>query len=315
MDAETGRLTHQTDYTVERGPGPLAVDPRQRHLYAGLRGSKEIASFRIEPGTGGLTPLGRVSLPADPCFVGTDRTGRFLLSSYYGAGIAAVHPIRADGAVNDPPVAWIQRPEHAHSIQTDPSNRFVFVPHTVPPNQIDQFLFDAETGRLEPNAVPAFTPPVPEGPRHFCFHPHRDIVYVVNEQGGSVTAYHLDTTAGTLAPFATVPTLPEGYSGKNATAEIRIAPSGRFLYASNRGHDSIACFAIDASTGALSPLGQQPTEPNPRAFTLDPVGRFLLAAGQGTGKMAIYRIDERSGRLAPLEVYPVGKMPMWILIL
>jgi 6-phosphogluconolactonase len=141
-----------------------------------------------------------------------------------------------------------------------------------------------------------------------------DILYFSNEQGCSVTAYRLNGSAGTLSAFQTVTTLPDDYSGENTCAQIQISPSGRSLYATNRGHDSIACFAVDGDTGRLTPIGQVPTEPIPRAFSLDPSGSFLYATGQGTGRLAAYRIDGNTGDLHPLETYAVGKHPMWVLI-
>ena len=136
---------------------------------------------------------------------------------------------------------------------------------------------------------------------------------MVNEQGSSVTAYNFDSTTGCLAVFQTISTLPEDYPGENICAQIRITPSGQFLYASNRGHDSITCFSIEASTGQLTALGQVPTETVPRAFTLDPGGKFLFAAGLESGKLASYRINAQTGELTPLEIYPVGRKPMWVL--
>ena len=313
MDPGTGRLLLQEDVAVGGGPAPLAVDPQSRFLYAGLRSIREISSFRIDQTTGGLSLIGTVSLDADPCYLRTDRKGGFLLSSYYGAGRAAVHPIGADGVVGGSPVEWLSTANKAHSIQTDPSNRFAFVPHVAGPNLIFQFEFDETTGALKPNAVPVVIPEEESGPRHFCFHPSKDIAYFVNEQGCSVTAYHFDPSAGTLAAFQTVSTQPESFDGENSCAQIQITPSGRFLYAPNRGHDSIACFSVDASTGELTAIGHQPTEKTPRAFTLDPEGRFLFAAGLDSGVLAAYRIDLQSGVLKPLETYAVGKQPMWVL--
>jgi 6-phosphogluconolactonase len=153
------------------------------------------------------------------------------------------------------------------------------------------------------------------GPRHYCFHPARDMVYVSDEQGSSVTAYSLDASAGTLTAVQTISSLPADYEGQNAPAQIHMHPTGRFMYLSNRGHDSIAGFAIDEATGQLTQLGQTPTEPSPRAFNLDPSGRYLFAAGQGSGRLAAYRIDERTGELAPLETTTVGENPMWVLIM
>jgi 6-phosphogluconolactonase len=130
-----------------------------------------------------------------------------------------------------------------------------------------------------------------------------------------VTAYHFDPRTGTLAPFQTLSTLPGGFDGKNTCAKINIHPSGKFLYISNRGHDSIACFAVDGATGGLTTLGQQKTEAIPRAFNLDPTGSFLFAAGQGSGQMEAFRVNPGSGRLEPLKIYPVGKQASWVLIL
>ncbi len=316
LDPDTGQLTPQQDVPVSSAPGPLAVDPTHGFMYAGLRSTRELATFTVDPDTGHLSLMGTVGtsgIQSDPCYLTTDRTGRFLLSAYYHKGMVSVHPIGADGMVSELAVQYLETAAHAHCIQTDPSNRFVYVPHTVPPNLILQFAFDEATGALTPLATPEA--PVPEGvgPRHYCFHPLQDVVYFSDEQGSSVTAYHRDASTGTLTAVQTISSLPEGYEGRNAPAQIHMHPSGCFLYLSNRGHDSIAGFAIDEATGQLNPLGQQPTEPGPRAFNLDPSGRYLFAAGQRSGRLATYRIDERTGELTPLETYAVGENPMWVL--
>lgn len=315
LNPDTGELALQRDVVAHGGPAPLAVDPTRRFMYAGLRSTCEMATFRLDPATGDLSFIGTTDLRSDPCYVATDRTGRFLLSAYYGAGMVAVHPIGADGVVGETAVQWVETVEHAHCIHPDRSNRFMFVPHTVPANRILQFLFDESTGMLTPNAIPEVIAGEGQGPRHYCYHPNREVVYVSNEQGCSVTAYHFDPSAGTLSAFQTVPTLPQGYEGENTCAQIHIHPSGRFLYVSNRGHDSIAVFSIDETTGDLTPQGQQPTEPTPRVFNIDPAGKVLLAAGQGSGRLAVYRIDACNGSLMPLQTYVVGENPMWVLIM
>ncbi|MBV7328794.1 lactonase family protein [Chloroflexi bacterium TSY] len=316
MDPETGRLAYQSEVRLTGAPGPLAVDPTQNFLFVGLRSTKEIVTFRIDHRNGALSPHGTsVKLEADPCYLAADRSGRFLLSSYYGAGQVAVHPIATDGVIGQQPMIVLTTAEHAHCIQTDRSNQFVFVPHTVEPNAIYQFTFDVKTGMLTPNAVPVLKPPAGEGPRHFVFHPTKEFLYFSNENGSSVTAYRLDPNAGTLKSFQTLSTLPDGYRDKNTCAQIHIHPHGRFLYISNRGHDSIACFAIHEETGELTTLGRQSTEPIPRTFGLDPSGRFLYAAGQGSGRLAGYRIDPQSGLLHSIETYEIGERPMWVMIL
>ncbi|MBC7235504.1 MAG: lactonase family protein [Chloroflexi bacterium] len=315
LDRESGALSGRREIKLEGGPAALAVDPGQRFLYCSLRRSKEYASLAIGE-RGALQLLGKIPVEADACYIKTDRTGRTLLSASYGGGVIGSFRIGGEGVIISPPVQWIATARGAHCIQTDRSNRFVFVPHIHGngPNRIYQFLFDAETGALTPNDPPTVEPPGPLGPRHYAFHPRLNIVYFDNEQGSSVTAYRLDPEKGTLSPWHTVSTLPEGWQGQNTCAQCWIHPSGRFLYASNRGHDSIACFTLDEKTGALTSLGQQPTEKTPRVFGLDPEGRFLLAAGQGSGRMASYRIRE-DGTLSPLEVYEVGNNPMWVTIL
>ena len=312
MDPTTGDLIPRGEIPVEGSPGALGVDPPRKVLYAALRSVQCLASYRIDPGTGNLTHVNTVHAGLNPVYTITDRKGRFLLSSSYGEGQIAVFPLRDDGSIDEEAVERIDTADKAHSISTDPTNRFVFVPHVAGPNLIFQYKFDEKTGRLEPNAVPTVSPKEPEGPRHFCFHPSKDIVYFVNEQGGSVTAYNLDTSLGALSPFQTLSTLPDGFSEESSCAEIRIHPSGAFLYASNRGHDSLAIFAVDGADGSLTALGQQPTEPIPRAFTLDPAGNFLFAAGQGSGKLAAYSIDGASGALSLLKTYDVGNTPSWV---
>lgn len=288
-----------------------------RFLYAGLResGSFGISSFRIDYSTGGLSLLGSIFLEGNPVFITTDQKGKFLLSAYYHESRVAVHPIGEDGAVSEPPVEWLETARGAHSIRTDPSNRFAFSPHVASdgPNAIFQFSFDESTGHLIPNSPFKVSPETPEGPRHICFHPYLDIVYSSNEQGSSVTGYSFDSIKGTLTPFQTVSTLPGDFEGENTCSQIQITPSGEFLYAPNRGHDSIACFSVDSSTGSLKSTGQVPSETVPRAFSLDPDGKFLYAAGRRSGRLALYRIRDDTGMLDPLEVYTVGEGSMWVL--
>jgi 6-phosphogluconolactonase len=244
-----------------------------------------------------------------------DRTGRYLLAAYYGAGLVSVHAIGEDGTLASVPVEWRTTAPKAHCIQTDPSNRYAFVPHVVPSNAIWQFSFDDRTGHLAPNDPPQVVPEGKVGPRHFCFHPQAHTLYAVNEQGSSVTAYRLQGAMGTLSPLQTLSTLPEGFEGSNSCAQIHISPSGRFLYAANRGHDSIACYTIDAATGLLTAAGQRRTEKTPRAFAVDPSGRYLYVAGLDSGRLAAYRIDARRGTLAHVETRDIGQRPMWVRIL
>jgi 6-phosphogluconolactonase len=326
LNADTGQLTRQAEVPASGGPSVLAVGPDRRVLYVGHRSVPAISSFRINQETGALTPQGTVLPEHAPTFLATDRTGGFLLSAYYQGGYAAVHPLGADGAVGAPPIDRLDTATGAHAIQTDPSNRFAFVPHIARlndnvlepqrenygPNVIFQFRFDANNGHLTANTPLRVEPAERLGPRHYCFHPTRNIVYFSNEQGCSVTGYHLDPATGTLSAVQTITTLPDGYTARNTCSQIHLTPSGRFLYVGNRGHNSIAGFAID-STGRLSAIGHASTEAVPSAFTLDSAGQFVFAAGSASGRLASYRIDDETGALTPLAIYAVGQRPQAVL--
>jgi len=317
MDAGTGKLTPKGQVPVPGGPSTLAISPDRKVLHVGHRNVPGISSFGIDPRTGELAQIGRVSPEAAPTFLSTDRSGRYLLSSYYQGAHAAVHPVGADGAVGGPPIEWLETAIGAHAMQTDPSNRFAFVPHIDNrggPNAIFQFKFDPNTGRLTPNSPPRVSQPAGTGPRHFCFHPSKDILYFSNEQGSSVTGYNFAPANGTLRAFQTISTLPAGYQQSNSCSQIQISPSGKFLYAPNRGHNSIAGFSVDGSSGRLTAIGHVPTEDRPSAFSLDPAGNFIFAAGSETDRLASYRVNNDTGVLTSLETYSVGRRPMWVLI-
>lgn len=327
IDESTGQLIRQAENPAAGGPSVLALSPDRRVLYAGHRTQPAISSFRIDQSSGALTLQGSLSAEHAPTFLAADRTGRYLLSAYYQGGYAAVHPLGADGAVGAPPVDRQETAPGAHAIATDRSNRFAFVPHIARlndnvleppkndpgPNVIMQFRFDGGTGRLTPNSPFRLEPAERAGPRHYCFHPTRSLVYFSNEQGCSVTLYRLDDAAGTLSAEQTVSTLPAGYPERNTCSQIHLTPSGQFLYVANRGHNSIAGFAVDAATGRLSAIGHAATEAVPSAFGLDPSGHFLFAAGTASGRLAAYRINNETGALTPLTTYAAGRRPAAVL--
>ena len=318
LDAASGDIEFQENIAVSGSPGPLARSLCGNYLYAGLRSSREIASFRIDEETKRLTHLRTVQLDADTCYIAIDKTGNFLLSAYYGAGKVTVHTIGDDKTVQGEPLQTIETDIHAHCIETDASNRFAFVPHTVPRNAIYQFQFDENTGTLTQNPIGNLNPGAPIGPRHVLFHPNKPILYASNEQGSSVSAYILEEGEhpGILMDLQEdLSTLPADFDGDNTCAQIHVDPQGKFLYVSNRGHDSIAGFAIDKESGKLSAIGHQLTEPTPRVFNIDATGNLLFVGGQGSGKLATYRINRESGALAPIGNYTVGESPMWVLFL
>ena len=317
-----GLLTHRQDVPVPGGPSALASAPNEQTLYCSLRASRELAAFRFED-AGALRLLNKRQLDADACYVAPDKTGSYLLAAYHRAGKVTVHGLESNGSIASE-VCSVPTAARAHCIETDASNRYALVPHPLEANCVFQFLFDERTGRLTPNpAAPRHVAGEGDGPRHFVYSQDPRFVYTSNEEGSSVTAYHFNGPPNaktqteredrTLRPFQTISSLPADFNGANTCAQIHLHPAGHTLYVSNRGHDSIAVFAIDTENGTLSRRGWQPTEAVPRVFNIDPSGRYLLAAGQGTGRAATYAIDPDSGSLAPLGVYDVGQSPMWVL--
>ena len=284
---ENGALTRKEDVRVAGGPAPMTTHPSHRWLFVGRRADNHLASYRLDAATGGVTLINAVKLESDPCYIATDRSGQFLFSAYYAAGLVGVHRIEAYGALVPDPIEWRTTDKRAHCMQADPSNRFVFVPHIANhggANAIFQFRFDETSGKLNPNSPERVVPPLLDGPRHLCFHPSRPLVYCSNEQGSSVTTYDLDVTSGTLAARQTVPTLPSGFDGENTCSQIQITPGGEFLYAPNRGHDSIAIFEVEGETGLLSKPAHQSTERIPELSASTPrAGMYLSPVSRRAG--------------------------------
>jgi 6-phosphogluconolactonase (cycloisomerase 2 family) len=311
MDPTTGMLTAVDAMSVDGAPGSLAVDPQKKFLFASLRSTSTLGSYRIDPATGKLTHLRTAALPAgeNAAFVSSDRTGRWLLSASYAAGKVVVHRLNDEGTIQSPAVQTVSTVQTAHCIAIDRENRFVFVPH-VAPNAVYQFRLDASTGILtDAGKAPGGAPRA--GPRHLAFHPTKSIAFTSDEQGSSITAYRYNPASG-LTPYQTLSTLPPDFQGQNTTADVKVHPSGKFVWVSNRGHDSLACFAID-DRGELSPRGQTPTERTPRSFEIEPSGRFAFGAGEGSGKLAAFQIDQESGGLNRVHTYEVGKSLTWVM--
>ncbi len=329
MDPDTGALESLGAVEVSGGPGPMTFNPNNTTLYVGRRDGLELTSYSIDQRTGDLAETGSVALGGEPCYLSTDHTGRYVLSAYYQAGHCAVHPIAGSGAVGGAATEWLETGSGAHCFQTDPSNRYAFLPHIAngsagiarlpverqnAVNAIYQYKFDSATGRLTPND-PLVVPQGEEtGPRHYRFHPTKDLAYVSNEQGGSVTVYALDTGNGTLSAVQTITTLPADYVGHISCSQIQMHPSGTHLYVGNRGHNSIASFSIDGSTGMLTATGWEAVDPVPRAISLDPPGNFLFVTGLESGNLITFRVDQQTGGLTRLASQPIGSLPMWVSI-
>ena len=315
MDPSSGKLSKTDQFSLGKSACPVCTDPQRGHLYVGVSegDTAGIVTFRIDPDTGGLTQLGEVALEGDACYLGMDRTGRYLLAAYYMGGMVTTHRVGDDGMLAEPPVDKQVTEICAHWIGTDPSNNFAFVPHVDASNAIYQYTFDAGTGKLTPNGdVPRLACADGYGPRHIAFHPHLDVVYADNEQGSSVTVYSIDRANGTLTEEQTVSTLPPVGHENNTNAQIALHPSGKFVYASNRGHDSIAMFSIEAGTGRITSLGQRESEKEPRCLGIEADGRFLFAAGDQSDRLVSYRIGD-DGVLEPTgDIHELGCSPGWV---
>jgi 6-phosphogluconolactonase len=244
----------------------------------------------------------------DPCHLIVDATGRNLLVANFASGSVCVLPIGSDGALGDATDfkqhsgssvdPRRQAGPHAHAVAIDPQNRFVFVPD-LGLDQVVIYRFDAATGRLTPNARQPFVATAPgAGPRQLVFHPTGRFAYLINELNSTLTAYSYDAAQGALTELQTLPTLPANFSGPSTCAEVQVHPSGRFLYGSNRGHDSIAIHAIGPD-GRMTSIGHASTSGKiPRNFDISPDGRFLAAANQDSHNIVMFRIEEASGKLS-----------------
>lgn len=313
LDTASGQLTKVASLTIPGEPGPLVPSPNGEFLFASIRSKGRLASFQIDRGTGKLTAINEAAAGENPAYLAVDATGQYLLTAYYTAGKVSVHKINADGSLSPEPTQEIVTAANAHAIQLDATNQFAFVPHTGP-NVIFQFDWDAKTGKLTPQALPKLQRPAQTGPRHLSWHPTKPIAYIDNEQGSSVTAYLLNDD-GILEPGQTVSTLPADFQGGNSTAEIKVHPSGKFLYVSNRGHDSLAIISLDEAGTAMTFVATEPTEKTPRSFDIDQSGRFLLSAGESSGRLAVYQIDQTSGRLKLTQTEDVGPGLWWVQVL
>ncbi len=315
MDTSSGELTRI--HSVQAvNPSYLALDRSTRHLYAVNevdqfegKSSGAVSAFRIDPRTGDPTFLNQEpSLGADPCYVSLDRTGKFLLVANYTGGNVSVFPIRSDGSLGaatdhvqheGSSVHKNQKGPHAHCFMLDPTNRFALAADL----GIDKVLvyrFDSMHGKLRPARELWASLKPGAGPRHLTFHPRGRFLFAINELDSTISVFSYDGRRGSLREVQTISTLPADFSGNNSCADVHVSPSGRFLYGSNRGHDSIVVFWIDQATGRLKQVEHVSTQgKTPRNFTLDPSDTFLLVANQNSDTVVTFRVDQKTGKLQP----------------
>lgn len=325
FDPATGKLSPPELAAKTASPSFLAVHPNGRCLYAvgetsSLGGKRlgAVNAFSLDEKTGQLNLLNQQSSGgAGPSHLAVDKTGKCVLVANYGSGSVAALPIQADGRLAEPS-ATIQHqgssvnPQrqagpHAHFIVADPANRFALA-CDLGLDKVLVYRLDPAKGALVPNDPP-FAPIKPgSGPRHLAFHPDGRFVYVINEIGATLAAFAYDAERGSLTELQTVSTLPPEFTGDKSGAEVQVHPSGNFVYGSNRGHDSIAVFAIDPSSGKLSWVEYQSSQgKSPRHFGIDPTGQWLLAENQDSDNIVVFRINPKTGRLSPTgQVVQVG---------
>jgi 6-phosphogluconolactonase len=329
FDSTTGALTKPELVVESPAPAFFVIHPDGRHLYAcnstdyanGWPG-ETVSAFAIDPAKGRLSLINQQPCGgADPSYITLDATSRYALVANYQGGNIAVLALKPDGGLGER-TALVQhtgssvdpkRQTHpyAHSIRLDPTNRFALVAD-LGLDKLFVYRFDPKDGSLQPNDPPFVKVAPGSGPRHLAFHPNGRRVYLVNEMASTVIAYAWDSTRGALTELQTISTLPADFKGTSACAEIEVHPNGRFLYATNRGHDSVAVFAIDAATGKLTLIEHIPSQGHmPRNFAFDPSSRWLIVTNHGSDNAVVFRVDENTGHLSPVGqpvhvLYPFG---------
>ncbi|MBP1966238.1 beta-propeller fold lactonase family protein [Paenibacillus aceris] len=314
LDRQSGAVTLLDGYTDLQNASFFALNADRTVLYAvsetnsylgGFGGSA--AAYAIEAGSGKLTKLNQQPTGGSaPCYISLDQTNRAVFVANYSSGSVTSFKIEADGKLSEPtqlvehegtlgPRADRQERPHAHSIVPAPDNRYA-ISADLGLDRLVVSRIDAESGTLQPHGEAAMKPGA--GPRHLVYSSDSRHVYAINELDSTVTVLAYDASAGTLTALQSVSTLPEGFSGENTCADIHLSRDGRHVYASNRGHDSVAVYAVDGHSGKLSVVGWQATlGRTPRNFALSPQGDFLLAANQGSNSITVFRVDAETGML------------------
>ena len=330
FDTATGALESVGTATGLKNPSFLAIHPSRRYLYAvnelGTVDGKSaggVTAFSIDPKTGALTMLNQQPAHgASTCHISVDATGKYALVANYSTGSAAMLPIQEDGRLGEASCVVQhegsskcprrQKGPHAHSINIDPGNRYAFVAD-LGLDKVMIYGLDLAAGKLTPNDPPYAEIHPGAGPRHFTFHPNKRWAYAINELDNTMTVFEYDEKTGALKTIQTETTLPADFKDTSYCADVHVLPSGKFVYGSNRGHNSIVIFAIDPNTGKLTLVGHEPTQgDHPRNFAIDPTETFLLVANQNNDNIVPFRIDPDKGTLTPTGHITTVSMPVCI---
>ncbi|NBY03078.1 MAG: lactonase family protein [Planctomycetes bacterium] len=307
---EKGKLQKGGEIMTDSGPGPIVINHKQKILYLGIRGAKSISAYKLS-NKGTPEFLGGNPIFGNPVYLALDPSKKWLLTSHYVEGKSCVYKLDANGIPTGSPNQVIDAIKHPHSIQIDKSNKMAYVPNTGA-DKIFARNWDGSKGLISTDVTNDVDTKKGSGPRHFCFHPILPEVYFINEKDSTVSVFERDEISGKLNHLQTLSTLPQNYQGPNTCADIHVTPNGKFVYASNRGHNSIAAYRVDAGSGKLEAIEQKVTEKIPRAFNIDPTGKFLVVAGQDSGRIAVFMIDNQTGKLTGTDSVEVGKGPAWV---
>jgi 6-phosphogluconolactonase len=341
-DGDIGVYSVQADGSLKAGERakaanlvmPMAVSPDKHFLYAAARSKPyQVFVYAIDRNTGALKSLSQSPLAESFPYISLDKTGRYLFGASYSGNLISVNAVKGDGSVAAQPLQVIPVGRNAHSIRSEASNKFVFVP-TLGSNEIFQFTFDAKTGRLASNTPAVFLMKPGFGPRHFITSGDNKFVYVLSELTGAVTTFSLDSKTGLLTEVGTasglppdsklVPGAPRGGVGvpggpppRNTdndvwAADLHLTPNGKFLYMTERTSSSLTTFSVDGASGKLTYVANTPTEKQPRGFAIDPRGKFMVVSGEKSDTISAYRIDGTSGGLTLIGKYPAGKDANWV---
>lgn len=327
LNLKTGAINSPELAAAIGEPEFLALHPNGTRLYAACQlpdGEPGVAAYEISADKKSLKLLNTEPIgDGNACHLATDRGGRCLFTAQYGTGSVAVFPLAADGSIR-PRSALVrqsgtgpdksrQEGPHPHWVGADPENRFLFVPD-LGTDKVVIYEMDLKGATIKPHGYG--TCPPGSGPRHLAFHPNGKFAYVVNEMGITVTAFEYDAQTGTLTAIDTVDSLPLSEREMTSTAaELDIHPSGDFLYASTRDHDSISAFRVDPETGKLKLIEREPIRgSHPRSFGLDPTGKWLLAAGRDSNTISVFRIDPKSGGLIYNETIANSPQPISVVV-
>jgi 6-phosphogluconolactonase len=315
LDLDTGALAAQSTAATGSPAGYLAFDRKGRALF-GV--GKEAQALAIDRRTGALSRVNEVGYAPGkgPAHITVHPSGRWVLLAHYGSGHVSVHPVAANGSLGEASdVREVGKMAHMVLFDGDRAGKYVFVP-CKGSDWIAQLVFDAKTGKLAPQDPPTVATEPGAEPRHIAFHRKLPAAYVINEKNDTVTSYHYDRKQGLLSDPQTLSTLPApDVDEKNSTAHVLLHPNGRFLYGSNRGHDSIAIYAVDAKTGRLTFVAHETGGggiKTPRNFTIDPSGRILIVANQGADTAFTFRIHAKTGLLTKLQEAATGKKPSFV---